>query len=65
MTEAKRLRAQARRCLRLAKEAGAKDVAETMRELAANYVARARSLEHELPDSPAATPTVPQAPEPH
>ena len=65
MTEAEHHRAQARRCLRFAKEAGAKDVAETMRELAASYVARARGLEHGHPESPSAAPTARQAPEPH
>jgi len=64
MTEAERLRAQAARCQRLAHEAVASDVGESMRELAANYVARARGLENEHPDSPPTAPTARQAPEP-
>jgi hypothetical protein len=65
MSEAERLRAQAARCQRLAHETVASDVGDTMRELAVDYVARARGLEHEHPDSPAAAPTAQQAPEPH
>jgi hypothetical protein len=65
MTEAERLRAQAERCLRFAKATGASDVADTMRELAAHYLERARGLENEHPDSPGAAPTAQQAPEPH
>jgi hypothetical protein len=65
MTEAERLRAQAERCLRLAKGADKSDVADTMRALAAQYLERAHGLENEHPDSPGAAPTAQQAPEPH
>ena len=64
MTEAERQRAQAARCQRLAHEAVANDVGDTMRELAADYVGRARGLEHEHTDSPPTAPTARQAPEP-
>jgi hypothetical protein len=64
MTEAERLRAQADRCLRLAKGTVASAIGKAMCELAAEYLKRARGLEGDT-DSPAGAPTVPQAPERH
>jgi hypothetical protein len=64
MTEAERLRDQAARCQRLADEAIASDVVDSMRELAAYYLARARGLEHEHIESPPTAPPGLQAPDP-
>ena len=63
MTEAERLRAQAARCQRLADEAVASDLRNAMCKLAADYVARARGLEHEDIESPPTAPTGQHAPE--
>jgi hypothetical protein len=64
MTEAKRLRAHAERCLRLAKGTVASAIGNTMSELAAEYLVRARVLESEHTDSAPTAPTARQAPEP-
>ncbi|HEX4555467.1 MAG TPA: hypothetical protein VH249_15850 [Xanthobacteraceae bacterium] len=45
MTEVERLRAQAERCLRLAQQAAATDVAQSMYYLASEYLDQARALE--------------------
>ena len=45
MTEVERLRAQAERCLRLAQQAVATDVAQSMYYLASEYLEQARALE--------------------
>jgi primosomal protein N'' len=45
MTEVERLRAQAKRCLRLAQQAAATDVAQSMYYLASEYLDQARALE--------------------
>jgi len=45
MTESERLRAQSERCLRLARESTASDVARSMYKLAADYLALAQSVE--------------------
>jgi hypothetical protein len=45
MTEVERLRAQAERCLRLAQQAAATDVAQSMYYLASEYLEQARALE--------------------
>jgi hypothetical protein len=45
MTEAERLREQAARCLRLAKGSLASDVSQSMRKLAADYLALAEQVE--------------------
>jgi hypothetical protein len=45
MTDVERLRAQAKRCLRLAQQAAATDVAQSMYYLASEYLDQARALE--------------------
>jgi hypothetical protein len=45
MTDVERLRAQAERCLRLAQQAVAIDVAQSMYYLASQYLDQARALE--------------------
>jgi hypothetical protein len=45
MTEVERMRAQAERCLRLAQQAAATDVAQSMYYLASEYLEQARALE--------------------
>ena len=45
MNDVERLRAQAKRCLRLAQQAAATDVAQSMYYLASEYLDQARALE--------------------
>ena len=45
MSEAERLRAEAQRCLRLARDIGVGDVAQNLKSLAADFLERAADLE--------------------
>jgi hypothetical protein len=45
MTQAERLRAQAQRCMSLARETVATDVARAMEKLAVDYLTEAQALE--------------------
>jgi hypothetical protein len=45
MTEEERLRSEAERCLRLARQITANDVAATLTKLASDYLQRAKTLE--------------------
>jgi hypothetical protein len=57
MTEAERLRVQAERSLRLAKGAEGSAIGAAMRDLAAEFLERARVLENGPSDDPATAPT--------
>ena len=64
MTEAERLRAQAERCERLAKGAGATAIGDAMRDLAAEFLERARALENGPAQNAPTASAARQAPEP-